>query len=331
VNALSNSTVGIGCSATTSTAQLTAISSSSVTYLWSNAATTSVIIVSSAGVYTVTVTDPSNGCSNSATVAVKNSATAPGFSAVAVGNFPCAVANATLQLAAVSGSSNTINYAWSGGSIVSGSNTATPIINQAGIYTVVATDNITGCSSTATVAAFSPTVIANFTVDVNSGQAPLIVTFTNTSLGASNYTWTFGDGGTSTSTNPAYTYTTPGTYTVVLLSSNGLCSDTHTLEIKVNGGLGAIPEIFTPNGDGKNDPFYIPGLDAYPNCKLEIYNRWGNLIYEAMPYKNDWDGTPNKSSMGKGKLPVGTYFYILDLGDDKEPQRIRKGFVQLEY
>jgi gliding motility-associated-like protein len=331
VNATSSSTVGIGCSATTSTAQLTAISSGSVTYLWSNALTTSVITVSSAGVYTVTVTDPSTGCSNAATIAVNSSSTAPGFSAVAVGNFPCGVTNSTLQLGAASSSSNSISYSWSGGSIVSGSNTANPIINAGGIYTVVATDNITGCSSTATVAVFSPTVIANFTVDVSSGQAPLIVTFSNTSLGAANYTWTFGDGGTSTSTNPVYTYTTPGTYTVVLVSGNGICSDTHTMEIKVTGGLGTIPEIFTPNGDGKNDPFYIPGLDAYPNCTLQIYNRWGNMVYEAAPYKNDWDGTPNKSSMGKGKLPVGAYFYILDLGDDKEPERIRKGFVQLEY
>jgi hypothetical protein len=54
-----------------------------------------------------------------------------------------------------------------------------------------------------------------------------------------------------------------------------------------------------------------------------------NFHYEAAPYKNDWDGKPNKSSIGNGKLPVGTYFYFLDLGDEKE--EIRKGFVQLEY
>ncbi len=331
VNASSNSTVGIGCSASTTTAQLTASSSNSVTYLWNTTATTAVIVVNTAGVYTVTVTDASTGCTNSATVAVLNSATAPGFSAVAVGNFPCGATSSTLQLAAASSSSNSISYAWSGASIVSGSNTASPIINGPGIYTVVATDNITGCTATNTIAVFSPTVVADFTVNPSTGQAPLAVTFSNTSLGASTYSWTFGDGSTSTSTNPANTFTTPGTYTVTLVSSNGLCSDTHTLEIKVTGGLGTIPEIFTPNGDGKNDPFYIPGLDAYPNCELQIFNRWGNMVYESKPYKNDWDGKPNKSSMGTGKLPTGTYFYILDLGDDKEPERIRKGFVQLEY
>jgi gliding motility-associated-like protein len=331
VNVVASSTVGIGCSASTSTAQLFATSSSSVSYLWSTSATTSVITVNAAGVYTVTITDASTGCSNSATIAVNNSATAPGFSATAVGNFPCGVTNSTLQLSAAASSTNSVSYAWSGGSIISGSNTANPVINQPGLYTVVVTDNVTGCSATSTLAVFSPTVIANFTVDVAAGGAPLAVTFSNSSLGANTYSWTFGDGSTSTSTNPANTFTTPGTYTVTLVSTNGLCSDTHTLEIKVTGGLGIIPQIFTPNGDGKNDPFYIPGLDAYPKNKLQIFNRWGNIVYEAAPYQNDWNGTPNKSSMGTGKLPVGAYFYILDLGDETEPEPIRKGFIQLEY
>jgi gliding motility-associated-like protein len=331
LNVTNSSTIGIGCSASTSSAQLTASSSSSVTYLWSTSATTSVITVNTAGVYTVTVTDPATGCSNSTVIAVINASTAPGFSATSVGNFPCGTTGGTVQLSAASSSSNSISYSWFGASILSGSNTATPVINQAGIYTVVAVDNITGCSATSTLAIFQPTVVANFTVDVSTGGAPLTVNFTNLSLGAGAYSWTFTPSSTSTSTNPTNIFTTPGTYTVVLVSTNGICSDTHTLEIKVTGGLGTIPGIFTPNGDGKNDPFYIPGLDAYPKNKLQIFNRWGNMVYEAAPYKNDWDGTPNKTSMGTGKLPVGAYFYILDLGDDKDPEPIRKGYVQLEY
>lgn len=331
LNVTSSSTIGIGCSPTTSTAQLIASSSSSVSYLWSTSATTSVITVNTSGVYTVTVTDASTGCSSTSIIAVVNATTAPGFSATSVGNFPCGTTTSTLQLSAASSSSNSVTYAWFGASIISGSNTATPVINQAGIYTVVATDNVTGCSATSTLAIFQPTVIANFTVDVSTGGAPLTVNFTNLSLGAGAYNWTFTPSSTSTSTNPTNIFTTPGTYTVVLVSTNGICSDTYTLEIKVTGGLGTIPGIFTPNGDGKNDPFYIPGLDAYPKNKLQIFNRWGNMVYEASPYKNDWDGTPNKSSMGTGKLPVGAYFYILDLGDEKDPEPIRKGFVQLEY
>ena len=331
LNIVSNSTIGIGCSPTTTTAQLTAIAGSSVTYLWSNAQTTSVITVNTPGIYSVIITDAS-GCSTTKTIAVISATTAPGFSATSVGNFPCGTTGSTLQLSAASSSTNSITYAWFGASIISGSNTATPVINQPGIYTVVATDNITGCSATSTLAIFQPTVVANFTVDVSTGGAPLTVNFTNLSLGTNSYTWSINPGGSIlTTTNISNIFTAPGTYTVILVSTNGICSDSDTLQIKVTGGLGVIPQIFTPNGDGKNDPFYIPGLDAYPKNTLKIFNRWGNIIYEAAPYKNDWDGTPNKSSMGKGKLPVGAYFYILDLGDDREPEPIRKGYVQLEY
>ncbi|MCX8081381.1 MAG: gliding motility-associated C-terminal domain-containing protein, partial [Bacteroidia bacterium] len=98
--------------------------------------------------------------------------------------------------------------------------------------------------------------------------------------------------------------------------------------IKITDPL-SIPEIYTPNDDGKNDVWLIKGLDAYPDNSVEIYNRWGNLVYKARPYKNDWDGTPNVKAMGSGKLPVGTYFYILNLGDAEGT--VKKGFVKLVY
>ncbi|WP_166922032.1 PKD domain-containing protein [Flavobacterium poyangense] len=69
---------------------------------------------------------------------------------------------------------------------------------------------------------------------------------------------------------------------------------------------------FSPNDDGVNDVFYIDCIANYPKNVLEIYNRWGNLIYTQQGYKNTWDGTADGSSK---LLPVGTYFYILDLGD----------------
>jgi gliding motility-associated-like protein len=328
LNVSSSSSVGIGCSPLNSTVNLTATSTLAVSYLWNTGATTSVITTTTPGIYTVTVTDNTSNCSATQTIEVLNNTSAPGFTALAVGNFPCGVSNGTLQLNSVSTGTN-VTYNWFGTGIISGSNTASPIVNQAGTYTVVAIDNDNGCSGTGTIAVFNPTVIANFTANIVSGAAPLDVNFTNNSLGASSYSWNFGNGSTSTSTNPSINYPVSGNFTVTLTAENGICSDTYTLEIKVTGGLGTIPELFTPNGDTKNDVFNIPGLENYPKNSLQIFNRWGNMIYEAKPYKNDWDGSPNKSSMGTGKLPVGTYFYILDLGDEKE--EIRKGFVQLEY
>jgi len=82
-----------------------------------------------------------------------------------------------------------------------------------------------------------------------------------------------------------------------------------------------IPNIFTPNGDDKNEYFYISGLNQFENPKIKIYNRWGNLVYESDSYKNDWDGTSEASmTIGKKeKLPTGTYFYVLELMKNYAP------------
>ena len=87
-----------------------------------------------------------------------------------------------------------------------------------------------------------------------------------------------------------------------------------------------IPSGFSPDNDGINDKFIIKGIEAYPNASLTIFNRWGNKVYESTGgYPNDWDGT-NQFGMtvGERNLPVGTYFYVLDLGDGSE---VIKGFV----
>jgi gliding motility-associated-like protein len=78
-----------------------------------------------------------------------------------------------------------------------------------------------------------------------------------------------------------------------------------------------VPNGFSPNGDGENDAFVIKGLDKYPNNRIEIFNRWGNKIYEAAPYDNSWTGTALATGsivLGDGLLPNGTYFYVLDFG-----------------
>ena len=77
---------------------------------------------------------------------------------------------------------------------------------------------------------------------------------------------------------------------------------------------------FSPNGNGKNEYFYIDCINNYPNNTLEIYNRWGNLVYSKEGYDNTFNGVSNgRSVFNKNeKLPVGTYYYILDLGDGSE-------------
>ncbi|MET1259864.1 gliding motility-associated C-terminal domain-containing protein [Flagellimonas sp. DF-77] len=78
---------------------------------------------------------------------------------------------------------------------------------------------------------------------------------------------------------------------------------------------------FSPNGDGVNETFVIDCISRYPNNTLKIYNRWGNLVFEANGYNNEFDGRSNgRAVISKEEfLPVGTYYYILDLGDGSQP------------
>jgi uncharacterized repeat protein (TIGR01451 family)/gliding motility-associated-like protein len=85
---------------------------------------------------------------------------------------------------------------------------------------------------------------------------------------------------------------------------------------------------FSPNNDGVNDLFTIDCIDKYPNNVLEVFNRWGNTVYKKKGYDNTWDGTSTgRVTVNTGeKLPVGTYYYVLDLGDGSKP---KKGWIYI--
>jgi len=95
-----------------------------------------------------------------------------------------------------------------------------------------------------------------------------------------------------------------------------------------------IFNVITPNGDGIHDVLTISGLESYPDNTLRIYNRWGVLVYTTNAYNtegNVFDGT----STGRvtvqvdNKLPVGTYFYILDYQDENGNGQTRSGYIYL--
>ncbi len=73
--------------------------------------------------------------------------------------------------------------------------------------------------------------------------------------------------------------------------------------------LGEIPNVFTPNGDGNHDTWEIYNIEMFPDLKVEIFDRWGRLIYVSEHgYNNDWDG---RSLDGK-ELPMDTYYYVIN-------------------
>ncbi len=83
-----------------------------------------------------------------------------------------------------------------------------------------------------------------------------------------------------------------------------------------------IASILTPNGDNSNDMFMISGLENYSDNRLYIFNRWGNKVYEASKYQNDWYGTYQNKP-----LPVATYYYILELNDSN--RQVYKGAITI--
>ena len=71
-------------------------------------------------------------------------------------------------------------------------------------------------------------------------------------------------------------------------------------------------DFFSPNADGINDKFIILNLEAWPyeNTSLKVFNRWGEVVYLASPYLNDWDGTTNQGgAIGNKILIEGVYYF----------------------
>jgi gliding motility-associated-like protein len=86
---------------------------------------------------------------------------------------------------------------------------------------------------------------------------------------------------------------------------------------------------FSPNGDGLNDYWRIDGIEAFPNNRVHVFDRYNNTIFEMNSYNNDensWKGQANHSLIS-GNMPEGTYFYTVDLGDGSD---LLRGYVVLK-
>ncbi|MBS9461870.1 gliding motility-associated C-terminal domain-containing protein, partial [Flagellimonas sp. 389] len=84
-------------------------------------------------------------------------------------------------------------------------------------------------------------------------------------------------------------------------------------------------EAFTPNGDGMNEAWVIPGIDNYPNNTVKVFNRWGHVVFSTKSYRNNWEGFYKDNNE---KLPAGSYMYIIDLGDGSAPIQ---GWIYINY
>jgi gliding motility-associated-like protein len=111
--------------------------------------------------------------------------------------------------------------------------------------------------------------------------------------------------------NPAAKPLVNTTYVLTITDEHG-CTSSDSVRVRV---FVPIPTAITPNGDGLNDFFEIDKIDQYLNNSLRVFDRWGIEVYNASPYKNDWNG----KSMQGAELADGVYYYVFDYGTGEKP------------
>jgi gliding motility-associated-like protein len=181
-------------------------------------------------------------------------------------------------------------------------------------YALIATNGMCNDTDTIAVTIFpSPSVSAGSNTTILAGGTAQL-----NGSGSGTFLWSPSTGlSCTTCANPSASPTVSTTYTLVVTDGNG-CTSSDSVKVIL------VPVIIpndgiSPNGDGKNDTWVIPGIDLYPECVVDVYNRWGQLIFSQTGYKNSsgWDGK------FKGKdLSVGTYYYTINLNSASSPTPI---------
>ena len=117
----------------------------------------------------------------------------------------------------------------------------------------------------------------------------------------------------ATMANPVVSPPATALYVLTVTSPEG-CTDTDSVLVTVVPDI-TIPTGFTPNSDGYNDTWQIDYIDRFPDCTVEIYNRWGEQLFRSVGYNTPWDGR-----YAGGLVPVGTYYYAIELNDERFPE-----------
>ncbi|WP_299108978.1 gliding motility-associated C-terminal domain-containing protein [uncultured Tenacibaculum sp.] len=209
-------------------------------------------------------------------------------------SFTCSELGAnTVTLTIVDNSGNTANA------------TATVTVVETVAPTVI-TQNITTALDANGNLNITPQQIDNGSSDACSGIAAMSLdktSFSCPNLGDITVTLTVTDNSGNSATKTAVV-----TITGLDEDNDGISDACDSKEIVLSKG-------FSPNGDGVNDTWVIENINNYPNSKIEIFNRWGEKMYQVNNYQNDWDAKSNQRGGSNEKLPVGSYLYIINLNE----------------
>ncbi len=257
------------------------------------------------GQYTITLVVSGAYCSDTVTQVVEILPPLPNASFLGSG-----VGCAPLTVGFTNTSFGGLTYQWNfGDGGTSSADNPVYTYNAPGTYTVTLTAFGVGggaqtVSNVDSVVVY-PNAVAYFVIQPNEVVVPSQPVFTyNLSGNATEYFWDFGDGSTYTSFNPVHYYTQGGTYDVMLIANNQWnCPDTFLLEsavhTRVSGDI-QFPNAFTPNNSGPGDGSYdemtydndvfFPVYEGVEEYRLEIFNRWGELLFISKDVRKGWDG-----------------------------------------
>ncbi|MEZ0486431.1 DUF7948 domain-containing protein [Fibrella aquatica] len=193
-----------------------------------------------------------------------------------------------------------VTYLWSPAAGLSNPASASIVVTAKATTTYsVSITNEYGCSVNRTVTvgtdnSFLPNIQVESKPDCSK---PTRLAFTNSTVGADQFLWVMGNGDSLRTRVPEnFRYPRSGTYEIVVTATKKDCALSLKLPI-IYEDFSQIPNTITANEDGKNDVFDV----GFSGAKLDIYNRWGKLLFKTDNYANDW---------GR-KTPHGTYFYLL--------------------
>ncbi|MBL7910474.1 MAG: gliding motility-associated C-terminal domain-containing protein [Bacteroidia bacterium] len=292
--------------------------------------------------YTLVAKDLNNGCTSVATKTIGDNRVYPNVGP-ATYTFDCGTFGTPI-FPVITGTTTGFTYYWTPlGAISTASfssyTNSMVTVNLAGQYAVSVTNTLNGCSNNAVITVVNGALNGDFLPSTFSGYAPLIVSFDNLSASSSTATgtssitsvWSFGNGQsqvtTSSTITPVTTYSNAGTYTVTMYVTKGTCIDTvvKVINVELPSKL-EIPNVFTPNGDGSNDVFFLKVANVSEIHAL-IYDRWGNKVFESNSTTGNiaWDG---KTMAGKDASD-GTYFYIITATGKDDKTYDQKGNVSL--
>jgi gliding motility-associated-like protein len=304
----------------------TLVATGGVTYTWSVGGSTNAVIVNSPGTYFVSSTNAA-GCTDADTLVVTGSIFNPTLTGDTV---VCPGEN--VDLTAGGGAT----YVWN--DLTTNAHLVTPVITTTQ-YSVTIT-NADGCSGSLSTTVYlytdlqtAPVLLPDWDTTAYNTQVTIPVT-TNDSIIGGFGILVYPNHGTASQVGNDIVYVPDlgfsGLDTLTYVSCDPVCTslcDTALVIIKVNSNALNFPEFISPNGDNSNDTWYVGDLSSYPDNELTIMNRWGDALYHAQPYNNEWNGQSNMGipAMIQG-VTDGTYFFIFIAAPGDEPV---KGFIEI--